>query len=251
MIEKFFLKLKESMESHTQLLEGGRAFLPEFLKGKKFTNSFSPVIRDVASSLDLRYEEEVVNKMPDPKIYDAGDHERVDFVLSDNNDKPIFFLELESLDRAQLSTFWDHEGMKHEDIDNKLRYYYGTVVNKLIYGKDIPGYFVWLLILPEQPVNKGSYKIWDIEYYKLFHRSIKKLISENPFLFYDHLIKTAARLFINEERQKEHPKKLADIQKECELVFITCTGKRLILSRGQDNFEPAREKQLEISWNKV
>ncbi|MFO8058669.1 MAG: hypothetical protein R6V10_15390 [bacterium] len=258
-IENFFTKLKESMESNSSLLDGGRLFLPEYLEGKRFTSSFSPIVHDLADSLQLRCEKEVVNRMPDKKIYDLGDHQRVDFVLGDGGEA-IFFLELESLDRAQLCTFWDHEGMKHEDIDNKLWYYYGTIVNYFTLGKEVPRYFVWLLILPDQPVNDEQYKVWDIDYYKLFHPSIKKLICENPFRYYDHLIKTSACLFINKEQDDEHMlfdprkkdwinKKLADFQSECELVYITCTIKQLILSRGRDNFEPEKETRLDMNWN--
>lgn len=253
MIQEIFIKLKESMESHSQLLKGGELFLPEYLKGRKFTKSFSPVAHSLAKTLDLNYRKEFRNKMPDKKVYECGTYQRVDFVFQKNGEL-LFFLELESLDRSQLSTFWEYDGMDDDDNLNKLWYYYGTIVNKYTFNKQAPKYFVFLLVLPDQRVKK--YQVWDkTNKYMFFHPDLLDIICENPYRFYDHLIKSAARLFIINAQEFQNPKtkkwvkkSLFQFQDTCELVFIACTGKHLILSRGKDLFNSDEEIKLELKW---
>ena len=256
MIQMFFRKLKESIEDHSIPLKRGKLFLPEYLKGKRFSNSFSPIIKSVTKELRLKFKTEVRNYMPNPKEYDCGNWQQVDFVLHDK-DRPIFFVELESIDRSQLYLFRDHPQMNNSDIDNKLWYYYGTLAKKYCPHQlqaEAPRYFVSLLILPDQKVS--HYKIWDTDHiYNLFHPSLEDLVYENPYRFYDHIIKTSARHFLENKQEFEDPKtgkavhnNLIRFQKECELVLITCTGQHLILSRGIHLFDPKKEKQVKIQW---
>jgi len=165
--------------------------------------------------------------------------------------------EVQTLDRAQLYLFWEHKKLKDKYNANKLWYYYGTLAKYYDLKQPIPRYFVWLLVLPDRSVK--SYPTWDVHVrqYKYFHRSLRKLIFENPYRFYDHLIKTAARLFLTENKdineleqsaRKTHRGK--GIHDVCELVFITCTGDRLILSRGKDLFEPKKERIVKLNWDR-
>lgn len=251
MIEDFFRELKKSIESHSGELKSGELLLPEYLKGQRFTTAFRPVVEKVADDMGLQVEVEVSNSMPEG--YECGTRQVVDYVLYEN-ESPIIFLEQESLDRAQLYLFRDNDDIKEKDNDNKLWYYYGTIVNRLLDNNDIHAkvkHFTFLLILPDQPVNPEYYTLWDIQkYYQFYHPSMKELVCQSPYRFYDHLIKTSARLFLNESRELPNSKftSLKDIQDECELVFITLTGKRLILSRGKDGFDPAKEMKIEINW---
>jgi len=255
MIEDFFIRLKENMESHSRLLKGGKLFLPEYLEGRIFTKTFPPVVHSLAKSLDLDCTEEVTNEMPDNRIYECGDRQRVDFVLEKSGEL-LFFLELESMDRSQLWTFWEYEEMDEEYNENKLWYYYGTIVNRLTFNKQIPRYLVFLLVLPDRRVDR--YQVWDLtKGYEFLHPELLDIICENPYRFYDHLIKSAARLFIERGKKFQDPKtkewvgkNLVQFQDTCELVFITCTCKHLILSRGKDLFDPEKEKRLEIYWTR-
>ena len=255
MIYEFLAGLKTSMEQHSRELKHGALFHPEGLKGKKFTGDIFPKIAsNLADGMRLRLEKEVSNPMPPPDVYECGNRQIVDYVLRKGR-KAEFFLELESLDRAQLYLFWEHKGISEEDNGNKLWYYYGTLANHhdLGWKEEIPRYFVWLLILPEHKV--GSYPIWDVSDYELFHPSVKKLIYENPFKFYDPLIKTAASKFLRQKHEfrpfgtkRWITKRLTEFQDVCELVFITCTGDRLVMSRGKDLFSPSKEISLPIDW---
>jgi hypothetical protein len=254
MINTFFTKLKKSMEVHSKELKNGKVFDPEFLKGKKLS---SKLFRKVAETLreltDSDVAFEVTNKMP--KGYGIGKNQRVDYVYRKNG-KDKLYLELETLDRAQLYLFWEHKKLKDKYNANKLWYYYGTLANYYDLKQPVPRYFVWLLILPDRKVK--NYTTWDVHVpqYKYFHSSLRKLIFENPYRFYDHLIKTVARLFLSENkymkeleqrgRNNHRGKKIHDI---CELVFITCTGDRLILSRGKDLFDPKKERIVKLNWN--
>ncbi len=123
--------------------------------------------------------------------------------------------------------------------NNKLWYYYGTLVNHYTYHRKTPRYYVWLLVLPNREVRR--YQLWDVTpEYNLFHPSLGRLIYQNPYLFYDHLIKSAVRLFISKRHDFKHPhtnrwerRSLIEFQDVCELDFITCTanyveGKRSI-----------------------
>ena len=251
MIEDFFRSLKKCIERYSNELKSGELLLPEYLEGKRFTTAFHPVVEKAANELGLQIKTEITNPMPEG--YECGTRQVVDYVIYKDN-VPFIFLEQESLDRAQLYLFRDHDDMKEEDNDNKLWYYYGTIVNRLL-GIDPTNnkvkYFVFLLILPDQLVNSKAYTLWDIKnYYKFYHPSMKELVCQNPYRFYDHLIKTSARLFLAESRELPNSdfKSIKVLQDECELVFITFTGKKLILSRGKDDFNPSNEIKIEIDW---
>jgi len=74
-------------------------------------------------------------------------------------------------------------------------------------------------------------------------------VYENPYLFYDQQIKALARAFLRDQveffdskTRKWKKKTWKEYQEVCELVFITCTIDRLILSRGRDFFD--RDKEI-------
>lgn len=257
MIEEFFEKLKESMELHAAELKGGDLFLPAYLTGNTLTKGVFPKVASaLARMLELEIAAEQRNEMPSPPEYKCGNYQVVDYVLYKQGN-PIFFLELESLDRSQLCTFWDG-GVSDENNLNKLWYYYGTLVNHYTYGLKAPKYFVWLLILPDRRVE--PYQVWDVTpEYGLFHPSLRKLVCESPYRFYDHLIKAAARLFIMEHHDFKLPNTTGwtkiplvdgdvEFQDVCELIFITCSVDRLIMSRGKDRFDPDRELSVRLRW---
>ena len=103
MIDKFFIALKQAIED-TPSLKGGAAFLPDYLPGKKLTGTrFGPVVQKRRRSLGLTVREQIHN--PFPTEYETGyQRQRVDYVLYKDG-TPQIFLELESLDRAQIATF--------------------------------------------------------------------------------------------------------------------------------------------------
>jgi hypothetical protein len=243
--------MKQSIEAHSKELKNGKVFDPEFLRGKRFSSKlFRRVAMTLAEMTNLEVAFEIKNKMPEG--YEVGSYQRVDCVYRKNG-KDKFFLELETLDRAQLYLFWDHKKLKDRYNENKLWYYYGTLANHYDLNKSVPRYFVWLLILPDRKVT--GYPTWDVyvPQYKYFHPSLRRLIFENPFRFYDHLIKTAARLFLSENIDFEKNSKTTILGKSfhdvCELVFITCTGDRLILSRGKDSFDPKKDRIVKLNWD--
>lgn len=250
MVNTFFAGMKKSMEAHSKELKKGKAFDPEFLSGKKLSSKlFKKVATTLGDMTDLKVDFEITNKMPEG--YGLGRYQRVDYVYSKNGRDKIY-LELETLDRAQLYLFWEHKKLRENDNANKLWYYYGTLAKHYDLHETIPRYFIWLLVLPDRKVT--SYSTWDVHtpQYKYFHTSLRKLIFENPYRFYDHLIKTAARLFLDKEitfdQQNSTSQKGQTFHDVCELVFITCTGDRLILSRGKDRFEPKKEKVVTLTW---
>lgn len=246
-IEEFFVKLKESIEEHSVDLQAGKLFGPQFLGGRVFSNTFQKVAQTLEQKLALKMLPEQRNDMPEPAdLY--GSWQQVDYVYFENNTQPNFFLELESLDRAQLYLFCDIDSDKIDE-NNKLWYYLGTIKKHVDSGVRIPRYFVWLLILPDRKVADYSANLWDIKTDDhILHPSLKNLIFENPYLFYDHLIKTSARLFLEESRNELNDKCLRNYQDNCELVFLTCTGDRLIMSRGKDDFRKEAEKTEPIKW---
>ena len=76
---------------------------------------------------------------------------------------------------------------------------------------------------------------------------------------YDPMIRLAAREFLT--RIKEvwfrwaddrawEPKWMAPgtLEYRCELVFITLTGPELVLSRGRDLFDVAKEQRVSVRW---
>ena len=253
-IDEILVHLKESLEEHASDLKKGNMFEPQYLKGKAFSNSFQNVAQTLAGKLGLEMRKEIRNDMPGPKdLY--GSYQRVDYVYFSDT-KQYIYLELETLDRAQLYLFSDIklEGCKYTE-ENKLWYYLGTVKKHIIENKPIPRYFIWLLILPDKKVEDYSANLWDIKKWGkhheyILHPSLKNLIFENPYRFYDHLIKTSARQFLTGEDEDLtiKGKSLIQYQDICELVFLTCTGNQIILSRGKDQFNREKEKIVKIEW---
>jgi len=255
-IETIFTGLKACMEKHSRDLRNGELFLPNALTGRMFTTTFPMVMASLASRLHLEIVTEYQNQMPPSDVYQCGERQRVDYLLQDGRDLRIF-VEVESLDRAQLATFFEHRGVADADNLNKLWYYYGTLVNHYTFGLPAPRYFVWLLILPDTPVT--AYQVWDsTPAYRFFHPGLNQLVYESPYRFYDPLIKAVARLFLMKEHDFRPPgsgpwsrRPLTQFQETCELVFITCTTDRLVLSRGIDGFQPTLEQILPLDWPKV
>lgn len=252
-IDSFFRALKESIEDCSTELQNGKLFGPEYLKGKVFSNNFQKVAETIGNKLSLNVRSEHRNTMPEP-VDHYGHWQQVDFAYSEKSSDLCIYLELETLDRAQLYLFCDIELGDGGDIDeNKLWYYLGTIKKRIVSNEPIPRYFVWLLILPDKRVEPYPANLWDIkgwgksgEY--ILHPSLKDLIFENPYRFYDHLIKTSARLFISRQRDELEGKSLAAYQDTCELIFLTCTGDQLIMSRGNDLFDSEKEIPLPINW---
>jgi hypothetical protein len=253
-IETIFTSLKACLEQHGRELKCGDLFLPDALTGRVFTTTFQTVMASLASMLRLQMVPEYSNRMPPSGTYECGEYQRVDYVLHDGRDLRIF-VEVESLDRAQLTTFFGHRDVADADNLNKLWYYYGTLVNHYTLGHPAPRYFVWLLILPDIPVK--AYQIWDsMPAYRFFHPGLNRLVYASPYRFYDPLIKTAARLFLVQGHDflprgggPWTTRPLTEFQETCELVFITCTTDRLILSRGINEFQPTLEQTLPLDWS--
>jgi hypothetical protein len=249
-MNKLFLALRESFENNSKLLQNGKVFHPSYLKEKKFTKSIFPKIaHDLQKRLKLHIDREVSNKFPnDFKVYKR---QIVDYVFGDPQ-HPKFFLELESIDRAQLYLFLADE----DQLDNsKLWHYWATVCKRNNGDRAMPRYFIFLLVLPEKRVR--NFPFWDAHAYKLLSPRLRNLIQDNPFSFYDRMIKTSARLFLEKRqdlinRQGKWVKdSLKNYQNRCELVFITATERQLILSRGKDYFDPSKEKYRPIRWKQV
>jgi hypothetical protein len=254
-LERFFRALRTAMEAHRRVLKGGRLFLPEYLKGKHLEKGFTPVVKSVARMLNLAPPKfHFHNKFH--KDLEIGGNQLVDFVLPQRGSSlPLYFLELESIDGAQLMHFAEYKDLHLKNNYNKLWYYYGTLAKGVRREAPLPRYFIWVLSLPDRPVST-RFSFWDgsVEY-GFFHKSLKPFVARNPFRFYDALIKAYAAEFL--EREQDFPKTsgsgwttkaLADFQSRCELVFITCTIDRLILSRGRDAFEPRKEVAVKLRW---
>jgi hypothetical protein len=116
---------------------------------------------------------------------------------------------------------------------------------------------VWILILPDRQVDPSpGFTIWDsTREYGFFDKSLNRVVCENPFRFYDHLIKAQAALFVMRLHELKDPdtgawvkRSLLDFQHRCELVFVTCTGGELILARGRDRFDPRLETKVPLAW---
>ncbi len=244
----FFTALKESMEFHTSSLHHGEVFHPKYLKKRKFTKDIFPkVAHALAKRLELPIDEEVTNPFPED-IEVGWNRQIVDYVIG-NPKRPRYFLELESLDRAQLYLFLPDEDKRDE---SKLWYYWATVCKRNSGDISMPNYFVFLLILPDEAIK--NFPFWDATTYKLFSPRLRELIQANPFNFYDGLIKTSAQLFLKSRQWLKDANGnwkmgyLQDYQDKCELVLITATNHQLILSRGRDLFEPSKEKRTSIRW---
>lgn len=247
-MDRLFDALSRSVASSARLRRG-QVFLPAYLKKRALTDLiFPPVAKIIAKRLRLDIDEQIGNPFPDE--YRIGwKRQVVDFVFTSKNGCK-YFLELESLDRAQLHLFLPHGGKTDE---SKLWYYWGTLCKKNEGYDGMPRYFVFLLILPDQRV--GTIPWWDAgRYYKLFSPRLRRIVQSNPFSFYDRMIKTCARLFLNKTQEiigrdgQWRKGRLQDFQDICELVIVTCTGRQLIMSRGKDEFDPAKEKQVLIGW---
>lgn len=251
-IEELVKKLAQCMEDHSLGLEKGRVFLPESLKGGQLENIFAPVTGTLAKKVGLEQPRRHWANEFLEDIYRAGKRQLVDFVFMENS-SPIIFFELESLDRSQLYLFSDG-GASTTDIDiaNKLWHYYNTLGKHYTNREKIPKYFVFFLILPDQPVTK--YQLWDLDKnYQLYDPSLKASIFSNPYRFFDRQIKTLARAFLKRETEFFIKGKWSEVpweksQQICELDFVTCTIDRLILSRGRDLFDPQKEQSYEIDW---
>lgn len=253
-IMELFTNLKESIEMHEKDLKQGDLFFPKYLSGHALTRDVFPkIIKTLTSSLGLELISEYRNNMPTPEVYKCGQYQVVDYLLH-RVGVPKYFLELESLDRSQLNTFLEHEDISENNNENKLWYYYGTLIKHYTFGESVPKYFVWLLILTNHQVE--PYQIWDVApEYKFFHTSLKPLIYQNPYRFYDNLIKSAARIFITNDYDFDDPKtrklirkSLLDFQDICELIFITCTIEKLIISRGKNLFNPNEEISVSLNY---
>lgn len=245
----FFPALRRSIELHAKGMRRGQVFLPAYLKKSRFLKLFQPVAGELANRLNLPFKPEVSN--PFQSELEVGwKRQMVDYVFGDL-ERPRYFLEVESLDRAQLYLFVPYE---HSNNESKLWYYWATVCKKIAGDKRMPRYFVWFLILPDERVTR--YPIWDCDkQYPYYDRKLIPLVLESPFKFYDHLIKTAARQFLKKPQEIRGSdgkwiknECLQDYQSTCELIFITCTGRQVVMSRGRDEFDPAKEKRLTLRW---
>jgi len=111
-----------------------------------------------------------------------------------------------------------------------------------------------VLVLPDERVE--GYSVLDADrYHRLIDRSLITLIHQSPFRVYDPLIKATARQFIEKRYgfpdrggkwTKEAPR---DLQRICELVFVTATRTHLIVSRGKDEFSFDRERRYPLRWH--
>jgi len=247
-MKRFFTALRESLELNSKLLQCGKVFHPSYLKRQKFTkNIFPRIAKNIEKKLEMTFEREVINRFPDD--FEVGvKWQMVDYVFGDSR-QPKYFLELESIDRAQLNLFLADEDKRD---NSKLWYYWATLCKRIAGDLKMPRYFVFLLILPEKRIT--NFPFWDAHEYKLFSPRLRQLIQSNPFSFYDRMIKTSAKLFLEKpqwlkNRQGKWVKdNLQGYQNLCELVFITATEQRLIMSRGKDNLDPLKEKQIILQW---
>lgn len=163
-ITDFFTKLKESIESHSKELKRSELFLPKYLEGKvQIEKVFPKVVDTLASTLKLEMPRRPRDRMPRksrikvPPECQCGEYFVV-YVLRKNTNPP-FFLQVMSLDGVQLSLFWEHEAVAEKDNNNRLWYYYATLANHYTHGKEVPRYFVFLLVLLDQKVEPCQ--IWD------------------------------------------------------------------------------------------
>jgi hypothetical protein len=248
LVKKLSVEMRKAIEEAPSLRRG-EAFLPQYLKGRRLSKgAFSPVIARVAKALGMTLRKEVHN--PIPRVYECGHRQRVDYAFY-VKDMPVVFLELETLDRAQLYVFVDSERV--EDNENKLWYYYVTLGERHREAIRGPRLFVWILVLPDEPV--GPYQIWDSDS-GFFFRQLQPLIRESPFRFYDPLIKASARLFLRRSEEFPEPSDLTswsrrapkDLQHLCQLVFLTVTRKELIVSRGRHLFAAHKERRMALRW---
>jgi hypothetical protein len=208
------------------------------------------VAEQLASKLGWRLLRE--RRISFPAKYEIWKSMRVDYAFTEElSERPAVYLELETLDRAQLYNFLP----RHDpDIDDsKLWHYYGILAKHLQNVERAPRALVFLLVLPDEPVDR--YQLWDTARdVGLFSSALAPLIYQSPFRFFDPLIKTAARLFL--QRHEEFPvgsgmwerRKIADLQGTCELVFVTVTRTAMVVARGRDGFRADAERRYTLGW---
>jgi hypothetical protein len=141
-VERLFRELRRAVE-RVSGLKHGQAFLPKSLRGKRLSGSgLRPAVRNVARALGMEVREQVSN--PFPKAYEIGwQRQIVDYVLESEGVDHIY-LELETLDRAQLSTFMDPPAMRGRHSLNKLWYYYVTLAERRLGNRRGPSIFAFL-----------------------------------------------------------------------------------------------------------
>jgi hypothetical protein len=108
-------------------LKRGDAFLPKHLKKWALSKTlFPPVMEALGTKLGWTLQPE--RTVTFPKDYEVGKYMRVDYVLHEGNvEKPKLYVELETLDRAQLYNFLPHR--KPARDESKFWYYYGILAN--------------------------------------------------------------------------------------------------------------------------
>jgi len=258
LIPDFVTALRKSLES-AKFLSKGNAFRPAHLKQWKLSKGFVKVMATLAKRLRVPLHERVSNEFP--SVYGCGRRQIVDYVLGPR-EHPIIYCELETLDRAQLYLFWDPPGRPKSESENKLWHYYVTLAKAYQRRIESPRYFVWLLVLPDRPVER--FQIWDFGrdlgfFLPKFRKPFMHLIRQSPYRFYDPMIKLAAREFLTKNKEVWfrraddkgwEPKWIAPgtLQHRCELVFITLTGPEMVLSRGRDLFDAAKEERVSVHW---
>jgi len=176
---------------------------------------------------------------------------RVDYAFyATDRDQPTIYLELETLDRAQLYNFLPRRDSNSDQ--SKFWYWYGIVANHLTGHSLAPRALIFLLVLPDEPVH--NYRVWDVYDAKLFDTDIRRLIYQSPFRFYDPLIKTAAQLFL--ECPIEFPSggggwstsTPKEFQHVCELVLVTVTRSFIVMVRGKKGFVTAADERYPLLW---
>src|SRR5438552_17182321 len=149
----FVHQLKASLEAAPSLRRG-EAFLPVHLKGWRLSRYlFAPVAEHLASSLGWRLARE--RRISFPAKYQVWNSMCVDYVFTDELAcRPTVYLELETLDRAQLYNFLPR---RDDDVDDsKLWHYYGILAKHLENIERAPRAQVFLLVLTDAPVVRHA-----------------------------------------------------------------------------------------------
>ena len=132
-------------------LQRGDAFLPASLKKWALSSTlFPPVIKDVRKRLGWKLQEQRTVRFP--QDYDVGTYMRVDYSFHDGNvQSPKLYVELETLDRAQLYNFLLHRDPNRDE--SKFWYYYGIVAKDIENKEHAPRALMFLLVLPDEPAS--------------------------------------------------------------------------------------------------